>query len=506
VIVEAAGFAPFRRRLEPGGEAGPLTIVLRRSFADRVTVTASRVPERLGETPSSVVVLGSEALETTPALAVDDALRQVPGFTLFRRAGSRTANPTTQGASLRGVGGSGASRALVLDDGVPLNDPFGGWVYWSRVPRVSLERVEVLRGGASDLYGSSALAGVVHLVRRRPEETRLDLDVSFGSQSTPDGAMAGSLRKGDWGFRLAATSFDTDGYVAVAPEERGTVDTPLTSRHDGIEVGVERAPDSGSRLFLSASAFRESRGNGTPLQVNDTRLRQAVIGFDRTAADTITARAYVGDGFTTRSLLTRGRPDGERLNRPAQPASVAGRGASGAGAGRGNVLVAGRTCAMSGHAREVAVAAVAGPLVGNEAGSRHGPVRRGPVSGAASRPPPRSATTAGRSPGSAAARARPRRRCRITSRTPSARDCLCATRRRRGCRSLPRLTAPSGRRRSTSCTAPSAWATCSPSPTTPWARSGWAASRPGDWPASPTAGSRCAPAASGARSTTPSPT
>jgi len=72
-----------------------------------------------------------------------------PGFSLFRRSGSRTANPTSQGVSLRGLGASGASRAVVLADGIPLNDPFGGWVYWDRVPRVSVAEVEVLRGSAS---------------------------------------------------------------------------------------------------------------------------------------------------------------------------------------------------------------------------------------------------------------------------------------------------------------------------------------------------------------------
>src|ERR671929_131193 len=105
---------------------------------------------------------------STSAATLDDALRQVPGFTLFRRTGSRVANPTSQGVSLRGVGASGASRALVLADGIPLNDPFGGWVYWGRVPRASVERIEVLRGGASSLYGSSALGGVVNLITRRP--------------------------------------------------------------------------------------------------------------------------------------------------------------------------------------------------------------------------------------------------------------------------------------------------------------------------------------------------
>ena len=71
---------------------------------DQVTVTATRTERRLADTAASVVVLSSEELESTAAGTVDDALRQVPGFSLFRRSGSRFANPTTQGASLRGLG------------------------------------------------------------------------------------------------------------------------------------------------------------------------------------------------------------------------------------------------------------------------------------------------------------------------------------------------------------------------------------------------------------------
>src|SRR4030095_3445806 len=96
---------------------------------------ASRTETRVSDTAASVAVLSREDLSTTAALTVDDALRQIPGFSLFRRSGSRTANPTSQGVSLRGVGASGASRAVVLADGIPINDPFGGWVLLGRGPR-----------------------------------------------------------------------------------------------------------------------------------------------------------------------------------------------------------------------------------------------------------------------------------------------------------------------------------------------------------------------------------
>ena len=77
-------------------------------------------------------------------------------------------SPVRSPSSVR-RGASGASRAVVLADGIPLNDPFGGWIYWSRVPRTSVNSIEVLRGGASHLYGSAALGGVINIFQRQPQ-------------------------------------------------------------------------------------------------------------------------------------------------------------------------------------------------------------------------------------------------------------------------------------------------------------------------------------------------
>ncbi len=135
--------------------------------AEQVTVAANRTGVRVIENATSVTILSAQDLGATAAFRTDDVLRQVPGFSLFRRTTSRTANPTAQGVSLRGLGASGASRALVLSDGFPLNDPFGGWVYWNRAAtrqhrqrrsgqwrRVSSLRVG--RSRRSDQYSSDA--------------------------------------------------------------------------------------------------------------------------------------------------------------------------------------------------------------------------------------------------------------------------------------------------------------------------------------------------------------
>ncbi len=266
------------------------------TVAEELTVTATRTERRLGETPASVVVLSSEELAATAAPTVDDALRQVPGFSLFRRSGSRFANPTSQGVSLRGLGASGASRALVLADGIPLNDPFGGWIYWGRVPRASLERIEVLRGAGSDLYGSAALGGVVQLLTHGARGPRLVAEASYGELETPEASLFAAHDWGSWGARLAAEGFSTDGYVQIDPAERGPVDTPVASRHTTADATVEHRSQEGGRAFVRGSIFDETRDNGTRLQDNDTEVRQWSAGLDRPlGGGSLAVRAYGSD-------------------------------------------------------------------------------------------------------------------------------------------------------------------------------------------------------------------
>ena len=95
-----------------------------------IVVTAARLPPAAADAAFSVVRLDPQVLERS--MRLDEALRTVPAVSLFRRTSSSAANPTTQGLSLRAIAPSGAGRALVTLDGVPLNDPFGGWVLWSQ--------------------------------------------------------------------------------------------------------------------------------------------------------------------------------------------------------------------------------------------------------------------------------------------------------------------------------------------------------------------------------------
>ena len=113
-------------------------VAAQEATSDRIVVAADRLPDAESGAPFSISVLDAGELRRAPELRLDDILRaEVPGFSLFRRSSSRTANPTTQGVTLRNFGPSGAGRTLVLLDAIPLNDPFAGYVLWSQVPATS---------------------------------------------------------------------------------------------------------------------------------------------------------------------------------------------------------------------------------------------------------------------------------------------------------------------------------------------------------------------------------
>lgn len=206
------------------------------------------------------------------------------------------ANPTTQGVSLRGVGASGASRALVLEDSIPLNDPFGGWVYWDRVPREAVSRVEVVRGGASDLYGSDAMGGVINIITRRPTHSEFMLDTSYGNENTPEASFWSGFRHVPWRLALDGEAFNTDGYILVSKKYRGKVDTRAGSEHEVGDATLERTFGQRGRAFIKASYLRETRANGTPLQKNNTHLRQLALGANwvSSRAGAFTFRGYGG--------------------------------------------------------------------------------------------------------------------------------------------------------------------------------------------------------------------
>jgi len=223
------------------------------------------------EAPASITVLPKIQIQENPGVNVDDRLRSVPGFTLFRRSSSLVANPTTQGISLRGLGSSGASRTLVLWDGVPANDPFGGWVYWTRFSPEELDRVEVVRGASTSVFGDRAIGGSIQLFSRPAEPWRLHGAYEGGSQNTHQLSGGFSHLRPRWALSTQGRAFRTDGYYIVENGRRGAADAKAGVDFAAGDVRLDYL-GAKDRFFMKFDALTEDRANGTVLQRNSTSL------------------------------------------------------------------------------------------------------------------------------------------------------------------------------------------------------------------------------------------
>jgi outer membrane receptor protein involved in Fe transport len=256
------------------------TISLEPAAANQqVTVTAYRTPLGELESPVSTRTLSPVELQTAAPITLDGQVRQLPGVELFRRSSSLVANPTSQGISLRGLGSTSASRTLVTSDDVPLNDPLGGWIHWEEQPELAVSSIDVVRGGASDLYGSSAIGGVMSVGIARPTATMAELRSSYGMLGTYDASGLAETKHGPWGVMGAGGALGTDGFIQEAPWQRGPVD--INSNVDAQNALLLGEHTRGPlRLFVRGSGFNEDRSNGTPYQINGTRLWRYAAGGD----------------------------------------------------------------------------------------------------------------------------------------------------------------------------------------------------------------------------------
>jgi outer membrane receptor protein involved in Fe transport len=263
----------------PISGTGPITVVMERPL-ETVLVSAYRSPLPSADSPASTRLLDQQQLRESASPALDGQLRQVPGFELFRRSSSLVANPTSEGVSLRGLGSTAASRSLVLLDDVPLNDPYGGWIHWEELPPLSINSVEVVRGGASDLYGSSAIGGVISVVPVKADNTSLQLTSSGGSLATATGGGLGTIKHGPWSGLASGGIVATDGYILVAPDVRGPIDQPSNVHAQTAVAEADRQFHGSGYAFLRGGLLNEERHNGTPIQVNSTRLWRYIAGAD----------------------------------------------------------------------------------------------------------------------------------------------------------------------------------------------------------------------------------
>lgn len=262
--------------------AAPLLFLLGPAAAaaqpPEVVVTGRGLGEAPGERAYDVVTIGRERLGHSPSNRLEDVLRDVPGFQQFRRSDARSANPTSQGATLRGLGGNASSRALLLLDGVPQSDPFGGWISWPAYDPRRLGRMRVVRGGGAGGAGPGALAGTIELESATPDELAgFSAALAYGSRDSVDAYASYGARLGA-GFLAASASFARgDGFVPLVAAQRGPVDRPSPYRQASAVLRAVAPLDGAVELQANLSAFTDSRERGTAFSDIDTRGADASL-------------------------------------------------------------------------------------------------------------------------------------------------------------------------------------------------------------------------------------
>ncbi|MGE5646074.1 MAG: TonB-dependent receptor plug domain-containing protein [Acidobacteriota bacterium] len=290
--------------------------------------TSVTVTDRIeAESPATLTTVSAEELQDTPGVNIDDRLRTaVTGFSLFRRSSSLVAHPTTQGVSLRGLGSSGASRTLVLLDGVPMNDPFGGWVYWDRFSPDELARVEVVEAASTSAFGDRAMGGAIAFFSREPERLHLVARYQGGNHNTHEVSAGFSNLWTRWAASGDVRAFTTDGYFIVPASIRGAVDEPASLRFVGAGTRVDLF-GAASRLFIRFDMLAEERHNGTALQRNSTGLGMLSFHYARDfGRNTLSAVVYrTQEEFrSTFSAIAAGRNSERLTSRQSVPAGGTG--------------------------------------------------------------------------------------------------------------------------------------------------------------------------------------
>ena len=243
-----------------------------------IVVTGQSLALPPGERAFDVATIDRLRLDSTATDRLEDVLRDVAGFAQFRRSDSTSAQPTSQGATLRGLGGNASSRALVLLDGVPFTDPFGGWISYAAIDPQRLGGVRVVRGGGSGVAGPGALAGTIELTSANAGQlTPVWANVAYGSRNSVD-AHAGLSGTAGGGFAFLSANYQRgDGFVPIEKDDRGPVDLASPYRQFSLSGRAVFPVGTNAELQASGLIFTDHRTRGTLYTPNDTKGEDASI-------------------------------------------------------------------------------------------------------------------------------------------------------------------------------------------------------------------------------------
>ncbi len=240
-----------------------------------IIVTARALSDPAAERAHSVDTIDAARLKNAPSTQLDQLLKDVPGLQLFRRSDARSGHPTSQGVTLRSLGGNASSRVLMVLDGVPQADPFGGWINWPAYDPASIGEVRVIRGGGSVAYGPGALAGTIELTSRLGEGIAAGLDV--GSRESLEARVFAAVPVAGGTFALSGRSARGDGFTPITKATRGPADGPAPYEEGGVRALWAVPLGSQTELHVSGLAFTDRRERGVDFTGNRTDGADAAL-------------------------------------------------------------------------------------------------------------------------------------------------------------------------------------------------------------------------------------
>ena len=285
VFTTAAGRKPDSSSISvTAGSSATLDISLSEGslLLSSVIVSATRTPVEASKVAATVNVLTPEQVRQTPARETQDMLREVPAVELPRT--SSLVGGTAQIVSIRGVD---EGRTVVLFDGIPINDAWGEWIDWGRVPKAMIDHVEVVEGGQSSLYGNGAMGGLISFFSRPLAPGATDLQVDGGSRDARHGyAAAGIPVVGALSLNVNGDYQEKGGYNMIDPAKRGAVDIVSNVIQRNGYARLNYAPSSNWSAFASGHLFGDSRGVGTPLSYANRDQKNVDFGMNYGAIST----------------------------------------------------------------------------------------------------------------------------------------------------------------------------------------------------------------------------
>ena len=277
LLVTAIGRKPDSSRVSVVGDGATSDFALKEGslMLSSVFVSATRTPLEAQKVAATVNVLSPEQVRQSPARESQDLLREFTSVELPRT--SSLVGGTAQIVSIRGVD---EGRTVVLTDGFPINDAWGEWIDWGRTPKAILDRVEVVEGGTSSLYGNGAMGGLISFFTRPLSPGSMVASVDGGSRSAKHGYVGAGIPIVRSLTANVFGDYQEKGGYQLVDSGGGPIDIESQTIQRNAFARLNYAPSEKWSAFLGGHVFGDTRNPGTPLSYASRDQKDLNFGLD----------------------------------------------------------------------------------------------------------------------------------------------------------------------------------------------------------------------------------